>query len=256
MKILSGKKFLITGVNNKFSIALGIANIMYLHGAELGFSYQNIRLKKKIKFLTKHLNPKFFLCCDVSNSNSIRSLFSKMSNFWDSFNGIIHCIAYVDKSQFSGDYLDVVTKLNFQEANNITSYSFVEMAQFGKNMLARGSVLLTISYLGSVRVVPFYNTMGVVKASLEANVRYIASSLGKKKIRVNAISSGPIKTTSSYSIRNFNKILETYRKKSPIPRLVTTKEIGNVASFLCSDFSNGITGQVIYVDNGFNIISF
>ncbi|XRX43292.1 MAG: enoyl-ACP reductase FabI [Buchnera aphidicola (Tetraneura sorini)] len=255
MKILYGKKFLITGINNKFSIALGIANVMYLNGAELGFTYQNTKLKKKIKLLTKHLDPKFYLCCDVSNSNSIKSLFLKISNFWNSFNGIIHCIAYVNKSQLSGDYLDVITKLDFQQANDITSYSFVEMAKFSKNMLEIGSVLLTISYLGSIRVVPFYNTMGVAKASLEANVRYIAASLGKKKIRVNAISSGPIKTISSYSIKNFNKILETYKQNSPIPKLVTSKDIGNVASFLCSNFSNGITGQVIYVDNGFNIVS-
>ncbi|CAL4321655.1 Enoyl-[acyl-carrier-protein] reductase [NADH] FabI [Buchnera aphidicola (Eriosoma lanigerum)] len=253
MKLLAGKKILITGVSNKFSIAFGIAESMYQHGAELAFTYFNERLKKRIQSFAKFFNSHICLPCDVTHDSNITKLFLQLSKYWKTFDGFVHCIAFAKSEQFKDDYLKSISKDDFQEVHNIASYSFVSMAQKSKNMLNKNASLLTLSYLGALRVVPYYNIMGVAKASLESNVRYIAYSMGKQEIRVNAISSGPVKTSSSHVIKNFHQILKKYCKNSPIRQPITIQNIGNTAVFLCSNLSIGITGQIIYVDNGFNI---
>ncbi|CAL4321582.1 Enoyl-[acyl-carrier-protein] reductase [NADH] FabI [Buchnera aphidicola (Eriosoma grossulariae)] len=253
MKFLSGKKILITGLLNNYSIAFGIAQSMFQHGAELAFTYSDIRLKKKVKLLAKSFNSKICLFCDVNYDLNIVKLFLKLSQYWKKFDGFVHCLAFASRSQFKGDYLQVISKEDFEITHNITSYSFVAMARESLKMLNKNSALITLSYLGAVRVIPYYNIMGVAKASLESNVRYVACSLGKYDIRVNAISSGPIRTVSSSVIKNFHQLLKKYKKNSPIKRDISIHDIGNTASFLCSNLSIGITGQIIYVDNGFNI---
>ncbi|XRX42413.1 MAG: enoyl-ACP reductase FabI [Buchnera aphidicola (Eriosoma harunire)] len=255
MKLLAGKKILITGLSNKFSIAFGIAESMHAHGAELAFTYSDMRLKKRIQNFAESFNSTICLPCDVTHDSNIIKMFLKLSQYWNKFDGFVHCIAFATRSQFKNDYLEVVSKDDFQKAHDITSYSFVALAKKGRKMLNKNSSLLTLSYLGSIRAVPYYNVMGVAKASLEANVRYMACSMGNQYVRVNAISSGPIRTLASSVIKNFNQVIKKYQMNSPIQRSVTIQDIGNTASFLCSDLACGITGQIIYVDNGFSITS-
>lgn len=251
MKILKNKKILIIGIANKSSIAYGIAQSMHKYGAELALTYQNDRLKNRVKECAKTLNTNIVLPCDVQCEENIKNLFNNLSKIWKNIDGFIHCIAFASSDQLSGDYLDSVTREGFKICHEISSYSFVAIAKYFQKMLNVNSSLITISYIGSKLAMPNYNVMGLAKASLEANVRYMALSMGKKNIRVNAISAGPIKTLASYGIKNFKKILNTYKKTSPLNRLVTTEEIGNTAVFLCSNLSSGITGQTIYVDGVF-----
>ncbi len=251
MGFLNCKRILITGVSSKRSIAYGIAQAMYREGAELAFSYHN---NKHISLLAADFNSNIVIPCDVSDDNNIKSLFSNLSKIWKTFDGFVHSIAFTYSDQLKGDYIDVVSKKGFSIAHEISVYSFLSMAKISKSMLNKNSSLVTLTYLGAERVIPNYNVMGVAKASLEANTKYLANSLGPKGIRVNAISSGPIKTLASSSIKNFKKILNDSKKYTPIRRLITIEDIGNVAAFLCSDLSSGITGEIIHVDGGFNII--
>lgn len=255
MKMLKNKKILVTGIANKSSIAYGIAKQMKYYGAELALTYQNNRLESRVKECAKQLNAKIVLPCDVQHEENIKDLFYNLSKIWKNFDGFVHCIAFAPSDQLSGDYINSVTREGFKICHEISSYSFVALAKYCQSLLNDNSSLVTISYIGSRLVVPNYNVMGLAKASLEANVKYMSVSMGKKNIRVNSISAGPIKTLASHGIKNFKKILNIYKKSSPLSRLITQEELGNTASFLCSNLSSGITGQTIYVDGGFSISS-
>lgn len=253
MKLLSGKKILIIGIASKLSIAYGIAKTLYKYGAELSFTYQNNKIKDRVQKITEKFNPIIILPCDLSEEKNIKNLFFNLKKKWSKFDGFIHSVAFAPSNQLSGNYVDVITKEGFDIAHSISSYSFVALAKFSKNMLNKNASLLTLSYLGAERVLPNYNVMGLAKASLEANVRYMAESLGSKKIRVNAISAGPIKTLAAYGIKDFRKMIKFYAKNTPLQRNITLEDIGNAATFLCSNLSSGITGEILHVDCGFNI---
>ncbi|WAI18576.1 MAG: enoyl-ACP reductase [Buchnera aphidicola (Acyrthosiphon caraganae)] len=255
MGFLKGKKILIIGISSVRSIAFGIAKSLYHQKAELGFVCQNEKITKKIKNLADSMESCVILSCDVSNDKNIKKLFIDLSQVWKNFDGLVHAIAYCPKEHLHGDFINTVTREGFNIAHEISSYSFLALVKECRKMLNNFSSLLTLSYLGAQRVVPNYNIMGLAKASLEANVRYMAYALGKENIRVNAISSSPIRTVSSYKIKNFNKIKNYSYSSAFLKNAINSEHIGNVASFLLSDLSLGITGSVIYVDNGFNISS-
>ena len=251
--LLKNKKILISGLANKYSIAAGIANSMHREGAELAFTYQNERLLRNLKTIAEDCNSKILLECDVSNDQSIETAFDELSKIWPKFDGFVHSIGFAPADQLEGNFVDVTTREGFKIAHDISSYSFTAMAKAAKPMLNDGSALLTLTYLGSIKTVPNYNVMGLAKASLEANTRFLAASMGKDNVRVNAISAGPIKTLAASGVKNFKKMLSEHSKIAPLGRTVTTEEVGNVASFLCSDYASGITGEITYVDAGFNI---
>jgi enoyl-[acyl-carrier protein] reductase I len=254
MGFLANKKILITGLISNRSIAYGIALAMKREGAELAFSYQGEKIKDRVTDLAKEFGSDLVLPCDVGSDEDITNLFSELGKHWDGLDGIVHSIAFVPKQALVGDYIDAVTREYFQIAHDISSYSFVALAKAGLPMMqGRNAALLTLSYLGAERYVPHYNVMGLAKASLEANVRYMATSLGPKGIRVNAISAGPIKTLAASGIADFGKLLSYNEKHSPLRRNVTIEEVGNVAAFMCSDLASGMTGEITYVDGGFNI---
>ena len=251
--LLKNKKILISGLANKYSIAAGIANSMHREGAELAFTYQNERLLRNLKPIAENCNSKILLECDVSNDQSIETVFVELGKIWPNFDGFVHSIGFAPADQLEGNFVDVTTREGFKIAHDISSYSFTAMAKAAKPMLNDGSALLTLTYLGSIKTVPNYNVMGLAKASLEANTRFLAASMGKDNVRVNAISAGPIKTLAASGVKNFKKMLSEHSKIAPLGRTVTTEEVGNVASFLCSDYASGITGEITYVDAGFNI---
>lgn len=251
--LLKNKKILISGVANKYSIAAGIAYAMRREGAELAFTYQNERLLKNLSPIAKECNSEILIECDVSNDDSISSSFEKLSTHWSKFDGFVHSIGFAPADQLEGSFVDVTTREGFKIAHDISSYSFTAMAKAAKLMLNDGSALLTLTYLGSNKTVPNYNVMGLAKASLEANTRFLAAAMGKDNIRVNAISAGPIKTLAASGVKNFKKMLSEHSKVAPLGRTVTSDEVGNVAAFLCSDYASGITGEITYVDAGFNI---
>ncbi|WDI78867.1 enoyl-ACP reductase [Candidatus Purcelliella pentastirinorum] len=253
MNMLQNKKILIFGISSKLSIAYGIAKAMHFHGAKLAFTYQNEKLKNRvIKYASEFDSNKVFFC-DVQDDCSLSKLFDDLSIVWDKFDGFVHSIAFAPRDQLSGDYIDVINRKGFEVSHDVSSYSFVNLAKIFRSILKEGSSLLTLTYLGSQYVVPNYNVMGLAKASLEANVKYMAYSLGKNNIRVNAISAGPIKTLASSAIAGFKKMLVFFKNFNFLKRLISTDEIGNVAAFLCSDLSSGITGEVIHVDGGYNV---
>ena len=243
--MLKNKKIVITGIANKFSIAYGIAKSMSKNGAELAFLYQNERLLKKIKPLAEDLGVETLVECDVSSDASIAKAFQAIKSKWGNIDGLVHSIGFAPTDQLEGDFTEVTTREGFQIAHDISSYSFTALAKAALPILNENSALLTLTYLGSIQSLPNYNVMGLAKASLEANTRFLAASLGKKGIRVNAISAGPIKTLAA-------SMLSEYAERAPLGRTVTTDEVGNVAAFLCSDLASGITGEITYVDAGFN----
>lgn len=253
MGLLNGKRILITGIANTYSIAYGIAKAMHKEGAELAFTYPNNKLQSRVTKFSQDFNTNIILPCDVSKDESIIELFNQLRNKWKKFDGFVHAIAFVPTNQLKGNYIDVITREGFKIAHEISSYSFVAMAKACKNMLNINSALITLSYLGAIQAIPNYNVMGLAKASLEANTKYMANSMGPNGIRVNAISSGPIRTVASSGINNFKKILNYYKENAPIKRNITIEDIGNVAVFLCSHLSSAITGETIYVDGGFHI---
>ena len=250
--MLKNKKILITGIANKFSIANGIAVAMAKNGAELGFLYQNERLLKRIKPIADNLGVKLLLECDVSSDESIDNSFKKVKESWGNIDGIVHSIGFAPTDQLEGDFTEVTTREGFKIAHDISSYSFTALAKAALPILSENSALLTLTYLGSIQALPNSNAMGLATASLEANTRFLAASLGKKGIRVNAISAGPIKTLAASGVKNFRSMLSEYAERAPLGRTVTTEEVGNVAAFLCSDLASGITGEITYVDAGFN----
>lgn len=253
MGYLAGKRLLILGVASKLSIASGIALAMYREGAELAFTYQNQKLKKRVLKVASHCNSDLVFPCDVTKDTEIENLFSSLSNRWDGLDGLVHCLAFAPATELDGNYVEVTTREGFLLAHEISSYSFVALAQAARTMMdGRKGSLLTLSYLGALRSLPNYNVMGLAKASLEANVRYMAASLGPSGTRVNAISAGPIKTLAASGVKNFRKMMKAYASQTPLRRNVTIEEVGNAASFLCSDLASGISGEIMYVDGGFS----
>ena len=250
--LLKNKKILICGLANKYSIAAGIAESMHREGAELAFTYQNDRLLKNLKPIAKSCNSTILIECDVSNDDSIKSSFVELSKKWKKFDGFVHSIGFAPADQLEGDFLEVTNREGFKIAHDISSYSFTAMAKGAKPMLNENAALLTLTYLGSMQSLPNYNVMGLAKASLEANTRFLAAAMGPDGIRVNAISAGPIKTLAAMGVKNFRKMLTNYANRAPLRRAVTTLEVGNVAAFLCSDLASGVTGEITYVDGGFN----
>ena len=255
MGFLKGKRALIVGVASPRSIAWGIANAMYEQGAELAFTYQNERLKSRVEKIANQCGSSILMPCDVASDEQIDEVFEQLANSWDGLDIIIHSVGFAPREQLEGDYLDVVTREGFQIAHDISSYSFAALAKAGRGMMeGRNGALLTLSYMGAVRSMPSYNVMGLAKASLEANVRYMAQSMGPHGHRVNAISAGPIKTLAAAGISKLRMMLEHVASTAPMRRNVTTEEVGNVAAFLCSDLASGVTGEITYVDSGYNIL--
>ncbi|MDZ7804282.1 enoyl-ACP reductase [Thiohalophilus sp.] len=255
MGFLQGKRALIVGLASNRSIAWGIAQAMHREGAELAFTYQNDKLEDRVAKMAAELDSEITISCDVSSDEEISKVFDQLDNYWDGLDIIVHSVAYAPRNELEGDYLDAVTRDGFRTAHEISSYSFAGLAKAGRNMMeGRDGALLTLSYLGAVRAMPNYNVMGLAKASLEANVRYMAQSLGPDGIRVNAISAGPIRTLAAAGIGNFRKMLTEVENTAPLRRNVTIEDVGNAAAFLCSDLANGITGEVTYVDSGYSTI--
>jgi len=255
MGFMSGKRVLIVGVASNRSIAWGIARAMHREGAELAFSYPNEKMGARVSKLAAELGADIVLPCDVGSDEQIETLFTDLGKHWDGLDVIVHSVAFAPADQLAGDYLECVTREGFAIAHDISSYSFAALAKAGHAMMkGRKGSLLTLSYLGAVQTIPNYNVMGVAKASLEANVRYLAQSLGPEGIRVNAISAGPIRTLAAAGISNFRKLLDCFAGAAPLRRNVTTEDVGNAAAFLCSDLAAGITGEITYVDGGFNTV--
>ena len=253
MSFLKNKKVLILGLLSDRSIAYGIASSMFNQGANLAFTFQMEKHQDRVKKLAANFNSDIVLPCDVAEDQQINDLFPKLSKYWKKFDILVHSIAFVPKEALSGDFIENTNRENFKIAHDISSYSFTALAKSALPFLNPNASLLTVSYLGAERTMPNYNVMGLAKASLEANVRYMSHSLGEKGIRVNAVSAGPIKTLAASGIANFDKMYTFNEKHSALKRNVTTNEVGNVAAFLCSDLASGITGEVTYVDGGMNI---
>ncbi|AWH87375.1 enoyl-ACP reductase FabI [Limnobaculum parvum] len=253
MGFLTGKRILVTGVASNRSIAFGIAQAMKREGAELALTYQNERLKSRVEEFANELGCNIVLPCDVAEDSSMTELFAQLAKVWPKFDGFVHSIGFAPGDQLDGDYVNAVTREGFNIAHDISSYSFVALAKACRSMLNPGSALLTLSYLGAERAIPNYNVMGLAKASLEANVRYMANAMGPEGVRVNAISAGPIRTLAASGIKDFKKMLSHCEAVTPIRRTVTIEDVGNSAAFLCSDLSSGVTGEVLHVDGGFSI---
>ena len=251
--LMKGKKGLIMGVANQHSIAWGIAQALYGAGAELAFSYQGDLFKKRVLPLVEPLSPAAMIDCDVSDQASINAAFAQLGKVWGSLDFVVHAIGFSDKEQLKGRYVDT-TPENFRMTMDISCYSFTAVAQRAEKMMPNGGSLVTLTYYGSEKVTPHYNVMGVAKAALEASVRYMAEDLGKKKIRVNAISAGPIKTLAFAGIADSRYILKWNELNSPLRRTVTQTEVGNSALFLLSDLGSAVTGECLHVDAGYHVV--
>jgi enoyl-[acyl-carrier protein] reductase I len=249
--LMKGKRGLIMGVANERSIAWGIAETAHRHGAELAFTFQGDALEKRVRPLADSVGSKIIVPCDVTDPKSIDATFAAVEKEWGGLDFVVHAIAYSDKNELDGMYLDT-TRDNFLKTMDISVYSFTAVAQRAVPLMKNGGSLITMSYHGAERVMPHYNVMGVAKAALEASVRYLASDVGKQNIRVNAISAGPIKTLAASGIGDFRYILKWNELNSPLRRNVTTQEVGGAGLFLLSDLGSGVTGEILYVDSGYN----
>ncbi len=255
MSLLQGKRALIVGVASNRSIAWGIARAMHREGAALALTYQNDKLRERVEQFAADCHSNITLPCDVSDDKQIIRLFERLGDHWDSLDILVHSVAFAPRELLGGDYLETVTREGFLMAHDISSYSFCALAAAAKPMMKQGKgAMLTLSYIGAVRAMPNYNVMGVAKASLEANVRYMAAGLGPEGIRVNAISAGPIRTLAASGIKGLKGFLAHVEALAPLRRNVTIDEVGNVAAFLCSDYASAITGEVTYVDCGYNSV--
>ncbi len=252
MGFLAGKRLLITGVLSNRSIAYGIARACRREGAELAFSYVGERFKDRVSEFAAEFDSKLLYDCDVAEDAQIERMFAELGEVWPEFDGFVHSIGFAPREAIAGEFLDGLSREAFRIAHDISSYSFPAMAKAALPRLRSNAALLTLTYLGAVRTVPNYNTMGLAKASLEASVRYLAGNLGPKGIRVNGISAGPIKTLAASGIKGFGKILEVVEATSPLRRNVTIDDVGNVAAFLLSDLAAGVTSEITYVDGGFS----
>lgn len=253
--IMKGKRGLIMGVANDHSIAWGIARTLAAHGAELAFTYQGDALEKRVRPLAEQTGSSLVLPCDVEDAATIASTFAALKDAWGSLDFIVHAIGYTDRSQLKGRYVDVTTRDNFTRTMVISAYSFTEVAQYAQPLLNPGGSLLTLTYGGSMRVMPNYNVMGIAKAALEASVRYMASDFGPQNIRVNAISAGPVRTLAGSGVADARAMYNYQQRNSPLCRTVTLNEIGGSALYLLSDLSGGVTGEIHYVDSGYNTVS-
>ncbi len=253
---LTGKNALVTGIANNRSIAWGIAQQLHKAGANLGITYlpdEKGKMEKKVAELVEPLNPSLFLPCNVQNDEQIQSTFATIGEKWGKLDILIHCLAFANKDDISGDFSQT-SRSGFNTALEISTYSLIQLAGAAKQLMTEGGSIVTLTYLGGVRAIPNYNVMGVAKAGLECSVRYLASELGQNNIRVNAISAGPIRTLASSAVGGILDMIHHVEAVAPLRRTVTQIEVGNTAAFLCSDLSSGITGQVLYVDAGYEIM--
>ena len=253
---LTGKKALVTGIANNRSIAWGIAQQLHKAGATLGVTYlpdDRGRAQKKVTDLSASLNPELVLPCNVQDEAQLQSTFDAIAEKWGQFDILIHCLAFAGKDELSGDFSQT-SKSGFAQALEISAYSLIQMSAAAKPLMSEGGSILTLSYLGGVRVIPNYNVMGIAKAALEMNVRYLAAELGSQNVRVNGISAGPIRTLASSAVGGILDMIHHVEETAPLKRTVTQVEVGNAATFLCSDLASGITGQVLYVDSGYSIM--
>lgn len=253
--MLNGKRALIVGVASNRSIAYGIAQAFHEQGAELAFTYQGEKLLSRVEKIAAEFDSSIVLPCDVASDDDIISMVEQLKNHWENFDIIVHSVAYAPADQLAGDYLDCVTREGFNTAHDISSYSLAALSKYCRGMLNPGGAVLTLSYLGAERVVHNYNVMGIAKASLEANMRYLANSFGPHKIRVNAISAGPIKTLAAAGIKNLRDMLNYHERVAPLRENVTQLQVGQAAMFLCSDLASGITGETLHVDAGFHAVA-
>ena len=255
MGFLAGKRAVIIGLASSRSIAWGIAEAMRREGADLALSYQTDKLKTRVEDMAKELGSDFTLPLDVSEDAQIDAFFTGITKRWDGFDILVHSVAFAPADQLEGRYLDSVSRDGFRIAHDVSSYSLAALARKSEPLMrGRAGALLTLSYLGAVRTLPNYNVMGLAKASLEANVRFLAADLGSNGIRINAISAGPIRTLAASGIKGIRQMIAQVGAASPLKRNVTIEDVGNAAAFLCSDLAAGITGQVVYVDGGYNIV--
>jgi len=255
MGFLQDKRALIVGVASNRSIAYGVAAAMHREGAQLAFTYQGEKLRDRVAKFAQEFDSDIVLPLDVSSDAEIDSAFSDLSKQWDGLDCLVHSVGFAPRDQLEGSYIDAVTREGFRIANDISAYSLAALAKAGRQMMSgRKAAIVTMSYLGAVRTVPNYNVMGVAKAALEANVRYLADSMGPEGTRVNAISAGPIRTLAASGISGFRGMLAEAEQKTPLRRNVTIDEVGNATAFLCSDLASGITGDVLYVDSGYHIL--
>ena len=256
MSLLAGRNVLITGLLSNRSIAYGVAHACHREGATLAFTYVNDELKDRVVKLAADFGSVPVWPCDVTLDDDIARLFESVGREWGGLDGLLHSIAFAPREALAGDYLEGLSRGAFATAHDVSSYSFAALAKGARPLMqGRPAALLTLTYLGAVRALPSYNVMGLAKASLEANVRYLASCLGPEGIRVNAISAGPIRTLAAAGIGGFSKILKFVETNAPLRRNVTIEEVGNVAAFLLSDYASGITGEITYVDAGFSTVS-
>ncbi len=254
MGFLVNKRALIVGVATNRSIAWGIAQAMAREGAEIALTYQNEKLESRVRELAGEVGANVCLPLDVASDEAIAELYQRLQETWKHLDIIVHSVAFAPREQLAGGYLDSVTREGFQIAHDISSYSFAALAKHGRPLLHAGSALLTLSYLGATRAIPNYNVMGPAKASLEANVRFMAADLGPLGVRVNGISAGPIKTLAAAGIGGLRQMLHHVSSMAPLRRNVTIDDVGNTAAFLCSDLAAGITGEIVHVDGGYNIV--
>jgi enoyl-[acyl-carrier protein] reductase I len=255
MGFLTGKRLLITGVLSNRSIAYGIARACRREGAELAFSYVGERFRGRIVEFAKEFDSELIYECDVGDDAQIERLFAQLGEVWPEFDGFVHAIAFAPREAIAGDFLEGLSREGFRTAHEISAYSFPAMAKAAAPRLRPGAALLTLSYLGAVRYVPNYNTMGLAKASLESSVRFLAQSLGARGVRVNGISAGPIKTLAASGIKDFGKLLTAFAATTPIRRTITIDDVGNTAAFLLSDLAGGISAEIVYVDGGFSQVA-
>ncbi|MAL96873.1 enoyl-ACP reductase FabI [Hydrocarboniclastica marina] len=256
MGILAGKKALIVGVASKLSIAAGIAEAFHREGAEIALTYQNERLKSRVEGFAEQWDSKHVFPCDVADDAEVEAVFTELAKVWDGLDILVHSVGFAPGNELAGNYADVATREGFRIAHDISSYSLTALAKAARPMMRdRNGSVLTLTYLGAQQVLPNYNVMGLAKASLEANVRYLAASLGAEGTRVNGISAGPIKTLAAAGIGNFRKMLAENAGRAPLKRNVTTAEVGNAAAFLGSDMASGVTGEILYVDAGFSRVA-
>ena len=255
MGFLAGKRAVVVGLASNRSIGWGIARALKAQGAELAFNYQGEKLQSRVEKMAAELDSEIVLPLDVTEDSQIDSFIDGVAAHWDGFDILVHSVAYAPADQLQGRYIDSVNREGFRVAHDISSYSFAALAKAAHPLMAgRQGALLTLSYLGAIRALPSYNVMGLAKASLEANTRFLAYDLGPEGIRVNAISAGPIKTLASAGIKGMRQMLSTVAETSPLKRNVTIDDVGNSAAFLCSDLAAGITGHVLYVDAGYSIV--
>lgn len=253
---LNGKRALIVGLASNRSIAYGVAQAMHQQGAELAFACQNDRLQPRVAKMAAEFDSELCYSCDVAKDDDIESLMNNIKNHWSSIDILVHSVAFAPSDQLTGDFLENISREGFSIAHDISSYSLAAITKAAHqcDLLKSGSSIVAMTYLGSNRVVPSYNTMGLAKASLEANVRYLALCLGPKNIRVNAISAGPIRTLAASGIKDFRKMLDFNERAAPLQKNVSIEEVGHSAAFLCSDMASGITGEILHVDAGYHIV--